>query len=95
MNRKELTYNQDENTFVFLCPHCDGTVVVHQSEVNCQIFRHGTMKDSGQQLNPHLPKHECDHLSQNNLIYGCGKPFRIYKDPDSPNWNYVDICDYI
>ena len=95
MNRKEITYIQDENVFVFLCPHCDGTVVVHQSEVNCQIFRHGIMKDTCSQINPHLPKQDCDYLVDNELIYGCGKPFRIYRDNESSNWNYVDICDYI
>jgi len=95
MNRKEITYIQEENVFVFVCPHCDGTVVVHQSEVNCQIFRHGIMKDTCNQINPHLSKQDCDYLVDNELIYGCGKPFRMYRDNESSNWNYVDICDYI
>jgi|694.fasta_scaffold08321_13 hypothetical protein len=93
--RRDLTYIQEENVFVFLCPNCDGTVIVHQSEINCQIFRHAILKDNGQQVNPHLCKSDCDHLYKNNLIYGCGKPFRIFRDNENSSWNYVDICDYI
>jgi len=93
--RKEITYNQTENIFEFNCPHCDSIVIVNFNEVNCQIFRHAVLKENGNQINPHASKQECDDLIQNNLIYGCGKPFRIYKDNNSLNWNYVDICDYI
>ena len=95
ITRRELTHIQDENAFIFLCPHCDGTIVVQQAEINCQIFRHGILKDTGNQVNPHSSKQECEHLYQNNLIYGCGKPFRVYRDNESSTWNYVDICDYI
>ena len=71
------------------CPHCKGIVVVQ--ELNCHIFRHGTYKNDFQQVNPHLPKNDCDKLFLNNEIYGCCKPFEIiYKN----NKMFAVICDY-
>jgi hypothetical protein len=43
-------------------------------------------------MNPHAPYEECNKLFENNLIYGCGKPFRIEV---SDNIMKVFICDYI
>ena len=57
---------------LFVCPHCNGTVLVEQ--LNCQIFRHGILKETGQQINPHLKKSDCDLLFESGRIYGCGKP---------------------
>ena len=72
------------------CPHCDTTVEV--LELNCKIFRCGVFKESGEQINPHLPKNECENLVNTGAIYGCGKPFQITND----NPPYVVIkCDYI
>jgi hypothetical protein len=93
--KRNLTYIEDDNSFVFLCPHCDGTVIVHQTEINCQIFRHAILKQTGEQLNPHATKQECDYLYENQLIYGCSKPFRIFTFETSSNWSHADICDYI
>ena len=93
--KRELTYIQEDNAFIFLCPHCDGTVIVQQGEINCQIFRHATLKQTGEQINPHASKQECDYLYENQLIYGCSKPFRIFRDETGSNWSYADVCDYI
>jgi hypothetical protein len=49
------------------CPHCQGTVLVNKKDLNCMIFRHGILKDSGKQLDPHLPKKECDESTKNFL----------------------------
>jgi hypothetical protein len=57
-----------------LCPHCGGGIEI--MELNCKIFRHGQYKD-GKQLEPHASKSQCDKLSFENLIHGCGKPFKI------------------
>ena len=76
--------------FEVKCPHCDEYVIIEQ--VNCAIFRHGIYKTNFNQINPHLPKNKCDELIQCNLIYGCGKPFRIEKINNI--WIAV-ICDYI
>lgn len=69
------------------CPHCGVTIEVLQ--VNCNVFRCGVYKsDINKNINPHLPKIECEKLVQHDLIYGCGKPFTIKN-------NIAVICDYI
>ena len=72
------------------CPHCNVLVVINRNDVNCRIFRHGTLKVTMQQINPHLPKVECDRLVSDGEIYGCGKPFRLTEDT-----NQAVKCDYI
>jgi hypothetical protein len=75
---------------VIECPHCKEFVVIE--EINCNIFRHGTMKDSGKQMDPHTPKEICDQLKETDAIYGCGKPFSLVKKEEE----YVaEICEYI
>ena len=76
--------------FEVQCPHCGQYAIIEQ--VNCAIFRHGVFKSNMSQINPHLSKLNCDKLIENNLIYGCGKPFRIIKE--NCIWVAV-ICDYI
>ena len=78
------------NEFEVKCPHCEEYIIIEQ--INCAIFRHGIYKTNFIQINPHLPKNECDKLINNNLIYGCGKPFRIEKNNDV--WVAI-CCDYI
>jgi len=95
MSRREITHIKEENIYLFQCPHCDGTIIVNTNEVNCQIFRHGILKANGDQVNPHSSKGDCDYFTNNDMIYGCGRPFRFFKDNENLNWNYVDICDYI
>lgn len=73
---------------IIKCPHCLDEVLVMRNEINCTIFRHGVLKSNFQQMNPHAPKSECHSLSENNLIYGCGKPFKIVND-------MAVECDYI
>lgn len=55
------------------CPHCDGLVEI--MVVNCGIFRHGTFRD-GQQLPPHASEPEIRKWLADDLVLGCGKPFR-------------------
>ena len=76
---------------IIICPHCKDFVLIEQ--LNCCIFRHGSMKNDNKQLHPHLCKKECDFLFNNNLIWGCGKPFKIIKKDDGNI--EVEICDYI
>ena len=75
---------------ILLCPNCNEFIIIEK--LNCGIFRHGVLKNNGVQINPHSPKKECDYYINNNLIYGCGKPFKIIcKD----NTFYIEVCDYI
>ena len=76
-----------EKELIINCPHCDQLILI--IELNCRIFRCGILKSNGEQINPHSNKNICDDLSTNNLIYGCGKPFRIDGN------NNVLICEYI
>ena len=80
------------NDIFILCPHCSGIIIVQQNQLNCHIFRHGIYKNDYTQIDPHMKKHDCDNLRKNNLIYGCGKPFKIV----IKNNEYVaEVCDYI
>lgn len=79
--------------FEVKCPHCGEFIIIEQ--VNCAIFRHGIYKDNYLQINPHLSKNECDKLKEEDLIYGCGKPFKIENNNNNNNiWTAV-ICEYI
>ena len=66
------------------CPHCD--VLIEILEVNCAIFRCGILKDTGEQIDPHLPKQSCDDLK--DKIWGCSRPFKY------ENGKAI-VCDYI
>jgi hypothetical protein len=71
------------------CPHCNVPILIEQ--LNCRIFRHGILKSNNTQINPHASKEECDYYINNNLILGCGKPFRILEN----NEFKTVICEYI
>jgi hypothetical protein len=66
------------------CPHCGILIVI--DAVNCGVFRCGVYRDTGDQVNPHLSKEECDDLK--DTIWGCGKPFRLRDGKLVP-------CDYV
>ncbi len=73
----DVNSEQDNGMLYFECPHCTLLIQVHQRELNCRIFRHGTFRATGLQIPPHLSKQHCEALTNTNQIYGCGKPFRI------------------
>lgn len=70
---------------IYQCPHCGGSIVILKK--NCGIFRHGQYKN-GKQVEPHLSKEKCDRLIKDDLIFGCGKPFKLSQDK-------LEQCDYI
>jgi len=75
---------------VVTCPHCGQYAEI--IEIKCGIFRHGVYKKSHQQINPHMSQKDCEKLTKNAEIFGCGKPFRLVKVNDI----YVaEICGYI
>ena len=80
------------NSIYINCPHCKQVIEVLKSHFNCKIFRHGVFKDTYTQIDPHLPKVQCDKLVAENKIFGCGKPFRLVIEG---NKFKTEICDYI
>lgn len=66
-----------QSPYFIQCPHCHMGIEVEWNQVNCKIFRHGVLKATGQPMNPHTPKNECDRLAREGLIWGCGRPFRF------------------
>lgn len=90
MSEKE-TKEEKKEDIVVICPHCKECVLIEQ--LNCCIFRHAIMKNTKIQIDPHTPKGICDNLAEKQLIFGCGKPFKIIKNDQS---EYIaEICDYI
>ena len=74
-----------ENYILIQCPHCMQYMELIKNEINCAIYRHGMFKINGDQIDPHTPKDICDKLVENNLIYGCGKPFQLFENKKSSN----------
>lgn len=81
-----------DNFYIFNCPHCNQKIQVGKDEVNCRIFRCGIYKNNCKPIPPHTSKDECDRLKNNNLIYGCSKPFKFVT---IDKINSINICDYI
>ena len=81
----------DGDILTFSCPHCEQEIVVLIKELFCKIFRHAIFKHNFKQIDPHLPKDECDKLVQNDMVFGCAKPFEIVVED---NKYFVQICDY-
>ena len=79
-----------EDPLTVECPHCNCLILIEK--LNCCIFRHAIMKDTGKQIDPHTNKETCDSLFNNGLIHGCGKPFKIIVLNDKM---IVEVCDYI
>lgn len=89
---------EDTNTvnLVVECPHCKEPVLIEK--LNCCIFRHGVLKNNEKQIEPHASKDLCDYYVKNDLIYGCGKPFKVILNENSINDDdklIAVICDYI
>lgn len=77
--------------YLMQCPHCGDFILIQK--INCGIFRHGALKATGKQISPHAPKYLCDHFVSRKMIYGCGKPFRIFLDIHGKP--VIEPCDYI
>ena len=76
------------------CPHCSNLIIINKKDFNCEIFRDGVYKKDNKQIDPHLNKDECDRLFKENLINGCGKPFKLIIDLEE-NKFFAEKCDYI
>jgi hypothetical protein len=92
-------FDSENNLYIFDCPHCNLVITVDKNQINCKIFRHGYLYEKHNskiilldQINPHASKEQCDNLKAKNMIYGCGKPFKV----DIINDKFiVEKCDYI
>lgn len=78
------------DSFIFECPHCNSYIYIEK--INCGIFRHGVFIKNNKQIDPHSSKKICDSYINDNLIYGCGKPFQIIKIRDKYK---IIKCGYI
>lgn len=83
-----MSDNKESEIIITKCPHCQVDVVIYKKDIKCAIFRHGVKKKTMKQINQHAKKKVCDFLANNNLIYGCGKPFRLQN-------GIAVICDYV
>ena len=45
-NKKSVSLIEADACYVFECPNCESLVQVERNQVNCRIFRHGTMKNT-------------------------------------------------
>lgn len=90
INTNTLVINFEEKKLdkVYNCPHCDAELIINDNDINCGIFRHGVIIQTLQQISSHETEERCKFYSDNNLIYGCGKPFRITNLK-------IEKCDYI
>lgn len=75
---------------IIQCPHCHEDIIM--IKLNCGIFRHGIFKIDYKQIDPHCPKEQCDNYIKNDMIFGCGKPFRVIMNIQGCK---TEICDYI
>lgn len=82
---------KEKDTIILTCPHCQESIIIEQ--LNCRIFRHAVLKATNSQINPHASQNECEYYLSNNLIYGCGKPFKVIDNKDG-NLEAI-ICEYI
>lgn len=91
-NKTSPNHNKKPMNFIYVfCPTCGGYVEVAENEINCQIFRHGAIKNgNGEKLPPHASKEECERLL--DPVTGCGCPFRLVRA--DAEWIAVP-CGYI
>ena len=80
------------NYIIVSCPSCKNLIQIFKKDFNCKIFRHGIMKSTNLQIDPHLNKTECDRLFKEGLIHGCGKPFKLIINGEK---YLTEKCDYI
>lgn len=74
------------------CPHCHEYVLIYKKEFNCKIFRHAYYRDTYKRINPYMKKEICERLLKEDLIYGCGKPFKLV---ELNNKYILEKCIYI
>jgi hypothetical protein len=84
----KILHDKEADIFYFNCPHCGLMIQVPRNEIRCTIFRHANFKKDMSFVHPHASKNECDRWVKENLIYGCGKPFKF-------DGKKLEKCGYI
>jgi hypothetical protein len=70
-----MSIETKKKELLLVCPYPDCNIGIEIVEINCAIFRCGVYKYNGAQIEPHLPKDDCDRLKTDDKIWGCGRPF--------------------
>ena len=83
-----VIFIENQRMYYFECPNCEGLCQVPKKNIKCGIFRHAIYKYNGKYIEPHTSEDECNRLTTEKLIYGCGKPFKF-------DGKTVEICGYI
>ena len=86
--KNKIFHDKEDDIFYFLCPHCGLMIQVPRNEIRCTIFRHANFKKDMSFVPPHASQQECERWLNENLVYGCAKPFKF-------NGNIVEKCGYI
>lgn len=102
LSNQQLVYDDKEHKkYMFLCPHCLGSIEVLYQQVACKIFRHacyyrkiGKNIILGNLIEPHTKKEICDQLVAQNKVIGCAKPILFVFDRKNDQ-HHVEICGYI
>lgn len=79
--------NKKGHPLIVECPHCGGTIVIQA--IKCAIFRHAIFKKNGRQIPPHTKRELCEEYIAKDMVWGCGKPFKIVDKSTAV------ACDYI
>ena len=61
------------------CPHCSLPITLTSDFTDGEIFVHGKMKKNGQSIKNGLPAEWYQYLRDNNLVYGCAKPYIVVR----------------
>ena len=91
-----VSFDESAGIYTFACPWCEEVVVVRPQDVACKIFRHAEFKRKAGRfrfVNPHAPQAECERWVREDLIVGCGKPFRL--DAPGGQAKRVSKCGYL
>ena len=86
-NRKPVSWIAADSCYVFECPNCASLVQVERNQVNCRIFRHGTMKNTyairftSGLLKPTVPLKD---IEDNDVTLNVSDKIRARPSPTSP-----------
>ena len=83
-----ISYDEESGYYYFACPHCNTMCQVHKKDIRCTIFRHAVYKKNLSFVDPHATETQCSKWIEDDVVYGCGKPFKF--DGES-----IEKCGYI